>query len=110
MPHDPKVCFLDIKTACECMLEFVGNMSSAEYCRDRKTKAAVEREFSIIGEALNRIKKINPDFLAGISHWQKIIGFRNILVHAYDALDDEEVYFFVVTDIPVLLKEVLEKL
>jgi|GEM_PF-4436626 len=32
MPRDPKVCFMDIKIACECMLEFVGNMSSAEYC------------------------------------------------------------------------------
>lgn len=110
MPHDPQVCFLDIKIACESMLEFVGKMSAVEYCSDRKTKAAVEREFSIIGEALNRVKKINPDFLTGISHRQKIIGFRNILVHAYDVLDDEEVYYFVVTDIPVLLKEVLEKL
>lgn len=36
--------------------------------------------------------------------------FRNILVHAYDVLDDEEVYFFVVTDIQVLLKEASEKL
>lgn len=110
MPHDPKVSFLDIKIACESMLEFVGSMSSAEYCGDRKTRAAVEREFSIIGEALNRVKKINPDFLTGVSHWQKIIGFRNILVHAYDVLNDEEIYFFVVTDIPVLLKEVSEKL
>ena len=110
MRHDPVVCFLDIKKACEALLEFIGNMSVEEYCSDRKTMAAVEREFSIIGEALNRIKKIDPGLLDGISHHKKIIGFRNILIHAYDALNDEEVYHYSVNDIPVLLKQISEKI
>jgi len=49
---------------------------------------AVERSFEIIGEALNRVKKIDPETLEKIHEHRSIISFRNILAHAYDGIED----------------------
>ena len=49
--------------------------------------SAIERKFEIIGKALNRIKRKNPDDLKAISEWPAIIDFRNVLAHAYDNIE-----------------------
>lgn len=110
MPHDPKVCFQDVKIACELIIQFIGSMSADEYFTDAKTKSAIERQFEIIGEALNRVKKINPELLDSISYWQHIIGFRNVLSHCYNTTSDESVYGFATDDVHTLLSDVTKKL
>jgi len=54
--------------------------------------AAIEREFSIVGEALNRLGKEAPAVADQIPERRQIIAFRNILVHGYDAIDDHVVW------------------
>jgi len=105
MPHDPLVCIEDAVTACELIIQFTKDMDEAEFYVDLKTKAAVEREFEIVGEALNRIKKINVDILAGVDNWREIIGFRNVIAHGYDVVEDEIVWDSVKRDIPILLNQ-----
>lgn len=70
----------------------------------------MERDFQIIGEALNRIKKIDEGTLAAISEQHRIIGFRNILIHGYDIVDDMLVWTAVETHLPVLIAEIRELL
>ena len=105
MQHDPLVCIEDAVTACELIIEFTKTMEEAEFYVDLKTKAAVEREFEIVGEALNRIKKINADILSEVDNWREIIGFRNVIAHGYDVVEDEIVWDSVNRDIPLLLKQ-----
>lgn len=57
---------------------------------DRKTQSAIERQLAIIGEALNKFKKIEPT--VEIKYDKQIIAFRNRLVHAYDSLDNSIVW------------------
>ncbi len=75
---------------------------------DLKTKAAVEREFEILGEALNRVKKIDANILTDVDNWREIIGFRNVIAHGYDVVEDEIVWDSVNRDIPKLLKQLKE--
>ena len=65
----------------------------------------MEREFEIIGEALNRIKKINIGMLANVDNWKEIIGFRNVIAHGYDVIEDEIVWDSIKRNIPALLKQ-----
>ncbi|CAK8718111.1 MAG: Protein of unknown function DUF86 [Candidatus Electronema aureum] len=74
MPHDPAVCLEDAANACRLILQFTENMVESEYAADIKTQSAVERQFEIIGEALNRIKNIDAELLASIDNWREIIG------------------------------------
>ena len=105
MPHDPLVCIEDAITACELIIEFTKTLVKDEFYVDLKTKAAVEREFEIVGEALNRIKKIDVGILAEVDNWREIIGFRNVIAHGYDVVEDEIIWDSVKRDIPILLKQ-----
>ena len=44
--------------------------------------------------------------LESISEYHRIIGFRNILIHGYDIVDEMIVWKAVENHLPVLIKEV----
>jgi len=68
---------------------------------------AIEREFEIIGEALSRLEKVDPETLADkIPEYRKIIDFRNILAHGYDIIDVAAMWDFVQNRVPELSKKV----
>jgi uncharacterized protein with HEPN domain len=69
-------------------------------------RSAVERQLMIVGEALNRLRKIEPEFLASITDSRKIIAFRNILVHGYDVIRNEVVWGIIDSDLSTLTVEV----
>ncbi len=77
-----------------------------DYCKSELIKAAVERKFAVIGEALVRLRDEYPSLLEQISDTEKIIGFRNVLVHGYDMIDDATVWSAIESNLPVLLEEV----
>ncbi|MDE5683707.1 MAG: DUF86 domain-containing protein, partial [Muribaculaceae bacterium] len=54
---------------------------------DRVYLRFVERNIGIIGEAMNRILKIQPDI--ELSSARKIVNTRNLVIHSYDSLDKE---------------------
>ena len=68
---------------------------------------AVERELMIIGEAINKLKKIDPNISISNSH--QIIGLRNMIVHAYDSIDTAVLWKILIKDLPILRIEI-EKL
>lgn len=57
------------------------NKDFFEFKKDIKTKRAIERNIEIIGEAVNRIIKSNPNF--EINNARKIIDTRNRVIHGY---------------------------
>lgn len=71
-----------------------------EYILDIKTKRATERNIEIIGEAVNRILKKDPNFVLENIH--KIIGTRNRIVHAYDKISDDLIWSIVINHLPKL--------
>ena len=66
-------------------------------------RRAVEREFEIIGEALSKILKIDPDI--HITYARLIVDLRNKVIQAYDAIDDTIIWKIIIKDLPKL-KEV----
>lgn len=72
------------------------------------TQRAVERDFEIIGEALNRIRQIDAELIEKVSEYHRIIGFRNILIHGYDIIDEMIVWKAVENHLPILVKKVNE--
>ena len=69
-----------------------------------KTRRAIERSIEIIGEAMNRILKINPEI--GISDSRKIVDTRNRIVHGYDKISDEIIWLVVQRYLPILALEI----
>jgi len=81
-----------------------------DYTADRQFRRAVEREFEIIGEALNRLSQAEPGLAVRITELPRIVGFRNRLIHGYDAIDDALVWGVIEAHLPKLLAEVEREL
>ena len=65
---------------------------------------AIQMNIAIIGEAMNRLLKLQPDL--AISHALKIVNTRNYVIHGYDSLRNEILWAIVINDLPILLQEV----
>ena len=55
-------------------------------------RSAVERQFEILGEALNQWSRIEPFISEAIPGLPRIVAFRNLLIHAYSTVDDALVW------------------
>ncbi len=75
-----------------------------EFLAHRMMKRAIERELEIIGEAVRKLDSIAPDI--AVSNKSKIIGTRNRVIHAYDAIDYEILWGIIVRHIPKLKLEI----
>jgi uncharacterized protein with HEPN domain len=110
MPHDPRKSLGDIRRAAEFLLQLTAGRTLDEYRSDEVLRSAIERKFEIIGEAINRLQKIDPVLAATIPQHRQIISFRNILIHGYDIIDDQVVWDIVQKDLQPLVQEVLKLL
>ena len=108
MKDETRKSLVDILQATEEIQDFVHGMDLSVYRESPVTQRAVERDFEIIGEALNRIKKFDEELIEKISEHHRIIGFRNILIHGYDIIDEMIVWQAVVNHLPILVKEINE--
>lgn len=77
------------------------------YLSDICLRRAVERNITIIGEAVNRILKLNPNI--NISSARRIVDTRNYVIHGYDSVTNEIMWGIVIKHLP-LLKEEVQKL
>ena len=55
-------------------------------------RAATERQFEIMGEALTGLRRVDPDLAASVPDLPRIIAFRNILIHNYAEIDDSRAW------------------
>jgi uncharacterized protein with HEPN domain len=67
-------------------------------------RRAVERNLEIIGEAMNRLLKEDPEFT--IENAIRIIGIRNQIMLGYDSVSDENIWGIVNIHLPKLKLEV----
>ncbi len=100
-----KKSLFDIQTSINSIAIHLGrNRDFLEFKKNLTVKRAVERELEIIGEAVNRILKEQPNFK--LTNARKIVDLRNFIIHGYDAIDDEVTWGIVVKHVPKLEIEV----
>jgi len=87
---------------------YVEDMVELTFLQDEKTQDAVIRNFEVIGEASNNIKKFHPEFVT--QHPEVPLSFayemRNALAHGYFKIDFEVVWKTIHTDLPELRTQV----
>ena len=95
----------DIEIAANSIFEFLKDCPTFEiYLSDKKTRRAVEREFEIIGEAMNKLLKLEPTI--NISDARLLIDFRNFVIHEYNRIDNNIMWAAIQDKLPTLLQEV----
>lgn len=71
---------------------------------DIMRRCVVERKVEIMGEAINRIRKADPELI--IPDARAIIDTRNRIIHAYDNVRPEFLWSLVIRHIPALKKNI----
>lgn len=101
----PQKYLRDIATAISLIEEFCVEVPDfSRYSSDAKTKSAVERQLSIIGEGADKIMR--EDSSVSLMHAQKIVDFRNRVARSSDSIDDAIVWNIIRSHLPQLKTEV----
>jgi len=84
---------------------FVGSPKIFEnYEQNQMLQNAVERNFEIIGEAMNKILQLNPNF--PIDNARRIVDLRNKIIHGYDSIESVHIWAVIINYLPNLKIEV----
>ena len=105
MPRDSRAYLADILEACDAISTALSGMQIDDYLSNRLVRSSVEREFTIIGEAMLALSRKAPDIFKSITNARRIVDFRNRLTHEYPAVDDELVWALAKADLAVLRGE-----
>jgi len=92
MQRDARKYLFDISDSCQAVVDYTRDVTFNEYANDRRIRSAVEREFIIIGEALNQLRRLDAAYEDRLPEIHQIINFRHVLVHGYDVVQHEVVW------------------
>ena len=81
MNNDTKKRLVDAMEACRAIVQFTAGCNFTAYSGDAMRRAAVERKFEILGEALNRAEELAPELTERLPEIRRIIGMRNRIIH-----------------------------
>ena len=101
-----KVWLLDIIKAIEEIENFFKDYPNdyTIFEKDLLRRRAVERNTEIMGEAINRIFKVDPNF--PLIEGKEVIKTRNRIIHAYDSVMPDFLWGLVQKHIPQLKKDI----
>ena len=104
-PKTPKL-LDDVVRSCQYIAEDIDGETLDAYLGNRRLRQIVERNLEIIGEALVRLRTVDPGTATQITDLHRIIGLRNRLAHGYDEeIDDGLIWHAVQESLPVLRVE-----
>lgn len=66
MARDPRAYLWDARRASALICEFVTGRSWEDYEADPLLRSAVERQFEIVGEALNHLARVDSELAEGV--------------------------------------------
>lgn len=105
MQRNEKMFLSDILNSIESIYEYLGDERNFyQYKSNKLFRRGVERELEIIGEAVNRLLKLDTNI--DISYAKRIVSLRNWVIHTYDNVDNVIIWGIINKDLPLLEKQV----
>lgn len=93
----------DMREAATYIGELTAGHDEASYRASKPLRQLVERNFEIIGEAMRRLLHHDPDMADHFPEARKLVAFRNVIAHDYDAIDDAVVWRVATAEVPRLI-------
>ena len=85
-------------------LTLMKGKSRSDLDLDRLLELGITRLVEIVGEAANQVSQQTRNRYGQVP-WSQIVGLRNRLVHAYDAVDLDILWDIVEYDLPPLIEQ-----
>lgn len=112
MRPETAAAIFDMDRAADRIAEATAGKTLSDYEADWYFQSAVERQFEILGEALVRVRDKERAIYDRIPDSEKIVGLRNIVIHAYDTIDPAILWAIAterLTDLRVILGDLLDE-
>ena len=106
MPPEARAYLHDIQQASVLIEQFRHGKTFDDYLSDPLLRSGVERQLEIIGEAVGKLSRADPQAAATLTGRRRIIALRNILIHGYASVDDRVIWNILDHDLPVLHAEI----
>lgn len=100
MRPDAAALLWDARRAAQRVREFIADRELPDYRQDVLLRSAVERQFEILGESLNRLSRVDPLVASSIPDLPRMVSFRNILIHGYATVDHAIVWDVAIARLP----------
>jgi len=107
--RETAVLLQDAADAIVFLREHIGTTTRDDFLKDELRRSAAERKLEILGEALSRLRRIDPVAFARIPDAARAIAMRNIISHGYDVVDPAVLWDTVQHDVP-LMADAIEQL
>lgn len=85
------------------MVRYVHGKTKEEFQGDELLRDAVERNIEIIGEAARKVSESFKVERPDIS-WREMVAQRNVLVHEYESISDDEIWDVATVHVPELIQ------
>ena len=106
MQRETEKLLWDIADAGRFILDLARGATLNRYLEDRLFRQGIERNFEIIGEALNALSRGDPYSEAQITGYRQVINLRHRLVHGYRDIDDERMWGYITDLLPPFVEAV----
>lgn len=103
--RDPRAYLLDIVAAADAVEVMLAGVEYGAYAASLEKRSAVERQLMNAGEAVARLMKVEPRWCEGLTTPERIVAFRNILVHGYYQVLPDVVWDVAANHLPILRRE-----
>jgi len=104
MDNKAKKLLFDIITSINKVEIYIGKEKMFDkYDSNLMLQDAVERNIEIIGEAMSKLLKIEPEIK--ISNSRRIVDARNKIIHGYDEIENVQVWGIIINHLPKLKEE-----
>ncbi len=103
--RDERLYLAEIAQACDAVERFTAGYRKEDFIGHEIARSAVVHQLTIIGEAASNISRPLRERFPQVP-WRKVIALRNIIVHAYFAVDWMLIWEIAVKDVPGLKQQV----
>jgi uncharacterized protein with HEPN domain len=108
MPRSFALYLEDLLRAADRITEYIAGLDKEAFLANGMAQSAVERQFTIIGEAMAQMRRRYPLLMEMLEDKHRIIGFRNILIHEYFYVDPNAVWSAVISGIAPFRAQVVQ--
>jgi uncharacterized protein with HEPN domain len=83
-----------------------GMKGPTDFEADLIGRSSVYWNFTVIGEAMRRLRLADADMFERIRESHRVVGFRNLVAHGYDVLDHAVTWRIITEKLPLLKSDV----
>jgi uncharacterized protein with HEPN domain len=106
MQPDSRKLLADIRDATVAIAAFVKGRALIDLAHDDLLRSGIYWKFTVIGEAISQLRRVDEPTFDAITEGWKIVGFRNQIIHGYASIEDAITWDIIQEKLPVLLAEV----